>query len=157
MTSSKKVVDTVQTIMTISLACILRKLLEHIISSHINRFLLMNDALADEQHGFRSGRSCETQLIYTFDDLAHNREKGHITHIIVSDFSKAFDSVRHRKLFFKLQNYGINSRIMSWIECFLKGRSQIVHLDGGFSGRCDVLSGVPQGSMLGPRLFFVLH
>ena len=69
------------------LTCVLCKLLEHIISSHINRFLLMNDILADEQQGFRSGRPCESQLIYTFDNLAHNREKGHST-----DFLKAYDS-----------------------------------------------------------------
>ena len=62
----------------------------------------MNKLLVEQQqHGFRGERSCETQLIlYTVNDLAHNREVGSITDVVILDFSKAFDTVSHEKNFY---------------------------------------------------------
>ena len=53
----------------------------------------MNDILVESQHGFREGRSCDTQVVYTVNDLAYNNETGTITDVIILDFSKAFDTV----------------------------------------------------------------
>jgi hypothetical protein len=139
----------------VSLTCITCKILEHIISSHVNSFLSKNDILTDSQHGFRSGRSCETQLVYTFNDLAHNREEGLVTDVLILDFSKAFDTVNHRKLLFKLNRMGINAQVIIWISAFLKDRKQTVMVDGMESAHCGILSGVPQGSVLGPLLFLL--
>ena len=79
------------------------------------------------QHGFRSGRSCETQLVTTFQDLAqmHNK-KGSKIDIAVLDFSKAFDTVPHDGLLSKLKHYGIDEKIWLWICNFLKNRKQSV-------------------------------
>ena len=139
----------------ISLTCIMCKLLEHIISGHIHTFLDSNNILVDSQHGFRSGRSCETQLVYTFNDLAHNKEMGMITDVIILDFSKAFDSVNHRKLLSKLRCFGIGNQLISWIKDFLRNRGQVVKVENSTSSRCNVISGVPQGSVLGPLLFLL--
>ena len=78
------------------------KLLEHIIFSHIHEFMEMNKLLVEQPHGFRGGRSSETQLIYTVNDLAYNREAGSITDVVILGFSKAFDTVSHKKLLHKV-------------------------------------------------------
>ena len=76
----------------VSLTCITCKLFEHIICKHI----LDHKILTDLQHGFRSGRSCETQLVTTFQDLAQMyNKKGSQIDIAILDFSKAFDTVPH--------------------------------------------------------------
>ena len=80
----------------VSLTCITCKLFEHIVCKHILGHLEKHGILTDLQHGFRTGRSCETQLITTFHDIvsAYNK-KGSQIDIVVLDFSKAFDTVPH--------------------------------------------------------------
>ena len=86
-----------------SLTCICCKTLEHIIVSNINKHLALENILADCQHGFRSQRSCETQLVQFYHDLVSNLDRavgrGHRqTDVIVMDFAKAFDKVPHKRL-----------------------------------------------------------
>ena len=73
--------------------------------------------------------------------------------MIILDFSKAFDTVPHQKLLHKLKNYGIDGKLNRWVEQFLTNRQQRVMVEGEFSGFDQVLSGVPQGTVLGPLLF----
>ena len=96
----------------VSLTCITCKLFEHIICKHILVYLEDHKILTHLQHGFRSGRLCETQLVITFQDLAqmHNK-KGSQIDIAVLDFSKAFDTVPHDGLLSKLMHYDKDEKI----------------------------------------------
>ena len=114
-----------------------------------------NGILVDNQHGFRNGRSCESQLIITSQDIAKYLDKKVQVDAAVLDFSKAFDKVPHTRLLNKLHYYGIRGKHHSWIKSFLSGRTQRVIVDGQSSDSVDVLSGVPQGSVLGPILFLI--
>ena len=104
----------------VSLTCITCKLLEHIICKHILAHLEDHKILTVLQHGFRSGKSCKTQLVTTFQHQAqmHNK-KGSQIDIAVLDFSTAFDTVPHDGLLSKLKHYGIDEKMWLWIYNFL--------------------------------------
>ena len=139
----------------ISLTSICCKTLEHIIHSFIFTHIDKYNILCDHQHGFRKHRSSETQLIATSNDFLTCLNSGEHTDALFLDFAKAFDKVPHKRLCQKLSHYGITGSILSWIVDFLCNRSQNVLLEGQHSVSCPVLSGVPQGTVLGPLLFLL--
>ena len=138
------------------LTCITCKLFEHIVCWHILDHVEDHKILINLQHGFRSGRSFETQLITTtHDSLSSFNSKSQIA-VAILYFSKASDTVPHAGLLGKLEHYGIDSKILLWITNFLNNCKQRVLVDGSFSNFVNVESDVPQGTVSGP-LLFLLH
>ena len=111
-----------------SLTCTLCKNMEHVIFSqtlgHVDKY----EILFHFQHGFRPNHSCETQLLNTVEDLSHRLDKRKTTHLLILDFSKAFDTVPHGRLRSKLKHYGITRRTNKWIVSWLCHRQQRVVL-----------------------------
>jgi len=137
----------------VSLTSVCCKMLEHIICRHMLIHLENHNIITPLQHGFRSGHSCETQLVITIDDIMKRHDKKEQVDLAILDFSKAFDTVPHRRLLHKLEKYGITGNIFNWIKSFLTQRQQQVLVEGEVSTPCKVESGVPQGTVLGPLLF----
>ena len=112
----------------VSLTCISCKILEHIICKHIVDHLILNQL----NHGFRSGYSCETQLIMTVHDLFDKFDSGSQIDMIVFDLSRAFFTILHvhGKLLHKMQLYGVDGKVNSWLRDFLTNRKMKEVVDG---------------------------
>ena len=139
----------------ISLTCISCKILEHIVHSHIMDFLESNNILVDNQHGFRQKRSTETQLLSTIHDISSALNEKKASHLAILDFAKGFDKVPHERLLMKLHHYGITGPLNNWLRSFLTYRTQQTVCDGVSSPPQQVISGVPQGTVLRLLLFLL--
>ena len=136
----------------VSLTSVFCKQMEHVIASYLRQVWNKNDWLYEGQHGFRPGYSCESQVIAVCQDIADSLDNGDKIDAIIVDFSKAFDLVPHGRLLTKNANSGVDSRVVVWIREFLVGRTQRVRVGGQLSEDVRIMSGVPQGNVLGPLL-----
>ena len=114
---------------------------------------ILTSLTSREQHGFMEGRSCLTNLLETFEEVTRMMDEGGGVDMIYLDYSKAFDSVPHKRLLSKMKAYRVNEKVWKWVEDFPIGRRQQLSVGEAQSDWTGVSSGVPQGSVLGPILF----
>ena len=139
----------------ISLTSHIVKVYERVLRKVMVQFLEDNKILSCKQHGFRSGRSCLTQMLSHIDNIMLGLTENMDTDSIYLDYAKAFDKVDHELLLQKLQKYGFGSQIINWVKSFLCNRKQSVVVNGVHSIIASIISGVPQGTVLGPLLFIL--
>ena len=131
------------------------KILEKLIYSRLYSFLISKGIINENQFGFRKGHSTSHALNYSVEHIQSLiKNKQHVLGIFI-DLSKAFDTIDHRKLITKLNNYGIRGNALNLISSYLSNRKQYVNVLDVQSEELPVQYGVPQGSVLGPLLFIL--
>ena len=133
----------------ISLLCVVSKVLERLVYDSISDFV--RSSISTTQFGFLKGHSPLQQLLVFWSTVINEP----LTDTIYLDFRKAFDSVSHNELLFKLWQFGITGSLWMWFRAYLSDRHQFVSIENSNSGILPVISGVPQGSILGPLLFLI--
>ena len=137
----------------ISLLSIPSKLMESIICRNLDYHLQSHNLLNEGQWGFRKQRSTILALLNMTEKWRYLLDNNHHVGILFLDYRKAFDSVNHEVIDHKLLKHGINGDLHKWIMNYLSERSQITVVNGKSSDMELVDTGVPQGSLIGPRAF----
>ena len=140
----------------ISLTSHLMKAGERVIrKKHVN-FLEFYKKMDPKQHGSRENRSTLSQLLVHYDQIIEGLENGENIDVIYLDFKKAFDKVDHGILLHKMKlKLGVTGKLGRWIHNFLSNRHQEVLIKGKKSRKYQLISGIPQGTVLGPFLFLI--
>ena len=137
----------------VGLISVLCKVMESLVRQAVMAHLDRNSLLSEHQHGFMAGRTCSTQLLEVLD-IGHVSSRKEVN-VIYLDFAKAFNTVPHCFLMFKLHRYSVVSKIWDLIRYFLANRKRCVSVNGDISVYENVTSGIPQRNELGLLLFLV--
>jgi len=139
----------------ISLTCVACKLMERVIAKRIYTHLADNNLLSQAQHGFVSGHSTCTNLLECLNDWTLTIQNKKTVTVAYIDFARAFDSVSHNKLLAKLYAYGIRGEVLLWLEHYFEKRTHQTRVGDCLSDEATLISGVVQGSGIGPVSFLI--
>ena len=137
----------------ISLLRILGKILEKVIASRLDDVTKRLRSIPPHQHGFTSGKGCITELHRVEDELIGHLNNHPAITIVSLDLTKAFDSVWHEGLLYKLHQMDYPLDLVLLLKSYLSGRTFCARVGSTISSRRDLQCGIPQGSILGPKLF----
>ena len=129
--------------------------MERVIRKGLVSYLERNKLMDETQHGSRAGRSTLSQLLEHQDAILKELEQGNNVDTVYLDFSKAFDKCDHGILLHKIKKLNIKGKLGRWLQNFLEDRKQAVIVDRVKSTWSEIISGIPQGSVLGPILFLI--
>ena len=139
----------------ISILPSISKVFERIIFNQIHNYFHVNNLHFCSQYGFRKEHSTELAVLELIDRITQLLDKGTTPINVYFDLSKAFDTLDHNILLHKLKYYGIEGTALRLFESYLNERQQYVDLGGTTSNNNRILTGVPQGSILGTLLFII--
>ncbi len=131
------------------------KILERLVFNRCIKFIDQNDILNNKQYGFRANHSTHMAIMQLVDKVNKAVEKNETTIGVYLDLSKAFDTIDHNILLYKLEHYGFRGVVFDWFKSYLNDRKQFVNYNTHKSDLKRILCGVPQGSILGPLLFIL--
>lgn len=137
----------------ITLLSCLGKIFERMILTQVLEFLSTNEILINQQFGFRSGHSTSKQIIRIIEEICFDFNRDRTTGMVFLDVEKAFDSIWHDGLIFKMAQLNFPIHLLKIIQSFLNDRNSFVQINNSISQRFRVRAGVPQGSILSPTLF----
>merc|ERR1712121_189958 len=140
----------------VSLTSHVMKVFERVIKTKIIEHLKKNEKINEGQHGFVPGRSTQIQLLCHYNDIYEALTEGERMDTVFLDFAKAFDKIDHNILLEKGKKHGTWGKIGRWIMEFLRGRKFRVVANECMSREEDVISGVPQGTVLAAILFVIM-
>lgn len=131
------------------------KIPEKLFNNRLDTFIVKHKFLSDSQYGFSPNRSTSLAIIEAIEEITNTVEQKKYAVGIFIDIKKAFDAINHNLLLKKLERYGIIGIVSDWIKSYLQKRQQFVMLGDVCSSCLDIVCGVPQGSVLGPKLFIL--
>ncbi|CAL4216515.1 unnamed protein product, partial [Meganyctiphanes norvegica] len=140
----------------VSLTSHVMKVFERVIKKNIMHHLIKHQQINKGKHGFVPGRSTQTQLLAHYNDIYEALMEGKRIDTVFLDFAKAFDKVDHEILLEKVRMHKISGKLGKWIRVFLKDRKFVVAANGCMSEEENVMSGVPQGTVLAAILYVIM-
>ena len=133
----------------------INKIFERLLLSRLESFFETHNIITAHQYGFRKNRGTDDAIMDILGSIRNSMLSKRYCIATFFDFSKAFDTLNHERLLVKLYKYGIRGVALDLVKSYLTGRTQSVSLKGRSSATCQLMQGVPQGSILGPWLFNV--
>ena len=147
--------QTISNYRPISLLSLVSKVFEKMLYNKIYNYCLKNNILTPKNSGFKKMDSTINQLVHLSQLIYKGLDDEMKIGMIFLDITKAFDKTWHRGFIFKLFEIGIRGKLLHLLSSYLSGRYQRVVLNGSQSHFLEIVSGVPQGSLLGPLLFLI--
>ena len=139
----------------VSLLSQFSKILEKLFVARLDKFIDSHHLLNDSQYGFRSSRSTSMALMEVVEEITGCIDnKKHAVGVFI-DLKKAFDTIDHGLLLKKMERYGIRGTALEWLHSYITNRQQFVQIGNSKSLNLSITCGVPQGSVLGPKLFIL--